>query len=106
MGPAEKLRKMGYEVVQFSEYHFRVEDVFDFWLPRGKWHYRTTDTRGKKPLDQIPFLVESMLGRPGQLKIEIPKAEFVRRLVSIGWSQKEAENAWNEKQSLLTSSGQ
>jgi hypothetical protein len=103
MHPAEKLRKLGYEVQQFSVYHFRVEGVLDFWMgSRGcKWWYRTTDERGKRPPDQIVFFVQHILGDPGALKIEIPKEEFVRRLVSIGWSEKEANEAWNTKQSQV-----
>lgn len=105
MDPADELRKRGYEVQQFTEYHFRVEGVFDFWTgARGcRWWYHTTDERGKCPPDQIIFRVRHLLGEPGSLKTEIPKEEFVRRLVAIGWPQEESEAAWKERQSFLTS---
>lgn len=61
MGPVERIRAMGFEVRQFSPYHFRVEEVFEFWLPRGKWHDMRTGERGQKPLDQIPFFVKRRL---------------------------------------------
>jgi len=57
MGIVGELRKMGYEVKQFSAYHFRVNGKFDFWLPRGKWFDLVTLERGRKPLDQlVPFI--------------------------------------------------
>lgn len=61
MGPAEKLREMGFEVKQLSPYHFRVNGEFDFWLPRGKWHDLVLGDRGRKPLDQISFFVKERL---------------------------------------------
>jgi len=61
MDPAAKLRKMGFHVHQFTEYHFRVNDEFDYYLPRGKWHDLLTGERGRKPLDQIPFFVKQRL---------------------------------------------
>lgn len=62
MGVVEQLRQLGYEVKQFSEYHFRVNERIDFWLPRGKWHDLLTGERGRKPLDQLQFLMEQKLG--------------------------------------------
>src|SRR6202142_4729313 len=101
MGPAEPIRKLGYEVVQFNEWHFRVEGVLDFWTGhRGcKWWYRVTDERGKRPPDQMVFFVQHLLGEPNAHRIEVPEEEFVQRLVSIGWSEKEAREQWTTRQS-------
>jgi hypothetical protein len=68
MDPVTKLRKLGYSVVAFSEYHFRVEDVFDFWVGKSgcKWHDRVTDERGHKPPDQIVQWIAVRLGKPGE----------------------------------------
>lgn len=101
MDTVEELRNLGYEVKTFNSWHHRVEGVFDFWTGRSgcKWWYRTTGERGHRPPDQIKYLVKALLGDPGALKIEIPQDEFIRRLVSIGWSEKEANDAWIEKQS-------
>ena len=96
MGPASQLRKMGFTVHAFSEYHFRVNDVFDFWLPRGKWHDLVTGDRGRKPLDQIPHFVARRLR---ERKCEVNKEDFIERLFHIGWSKQEAEKAWTERQS-------
>lgn len=61
MGPVETLRNMGFRVLELTPYHFRVNDEFDFYLPRGKWHDLITGERGKKPLDQIPFFIKERL---------------------------------------------
>lgn len=61
MDPAAKLRELGFTVVQFSTWHFRVNDQIDFWLPRGKWYDRVVGDRGQKPLDQLHFFVVARL---------------------------------------------
>jgi len=60
MDVADELRKMGYKVQKFTEWHFRVSWM-EFWLPRGKWHDMRTGDRGQKPLDQIPFFIHRRL---------------------------------------------
>lgn len=99
MGPVEKLRELGHEVHAFSEYHFRVDDVFDFWYPRGRWHDLVTGERGQKPLSQMHFFVHNRLtDRP----TDILKEQFVQSLIDIGWTKEEAEKAWLEKTSNQT----
>jgi hypothetical protein len=99
--PADDLRNMGYEVHAFNDHHFRVEGVFDFYIgKRGShWWFQVTNERGHRPPDQIKYLVIALLGDPGTIKVKVPKDEFIRRLVAIGWSEKEALEAWNERSS-------
>lgn len=61
MGPVEILREWGFEVHEFTSWHFRVNGEFDFYLPRGKWHDLVLGDRGTKPLDQIPYFVKTRL---------------------------------------------
>lgn len=100
MDPAATLRKQGYQVVQFSEYHFRIEGVFDFWLSRRgcKWWYQTTGERGHRPPDQIPYLVGHLLGAPLPPGTTTEK-EFIGTLVRIGWPVEEARKEWNARKS-------
>jgi hypothetical protein len=99
----EKLREMGHEVYAFSDHHFRVDGVFDFWYPRGMWHDIVTGERGNKPLEQMPFFVHNRLeDRP----VEIGKQDFIKTLIDIGWSKEEAEESWREKTSPVKSFGQ
>ena len=106
MEVAGKLRELGHEVLQFSEYHFRVDEVFDYWLPRGKWWDRVTGEREsirfRKPLDQLAFFIHERLVNP---PTEVTEKLFVHRLVEIGWTEKEAKQSWKERQSLAASSG-
>lgn len=59
--PEDKLRELGHGVYAFSEYHYRIDDSFDFWYPRGQWHDLATGERGNKPLDQMHFFVHNRL---------------------------------------------
>lgn len=100
MGPADQLRQMGFRVKQYNEYHFRVNGEFDFWLPRGKWHDLITGDRGRKPIEQIHFFIKERLAdRP----CEANKEDFINRLIALGWSREESEEAWTERQSKVTS---
>ena len=105
MDIVEELRKLGYEVKSFNQWHHRVENVFDFWTGKSgcKWWYRTTDERGNRPPDQIKFLVKALLGDPGTLPGAVTEHDFVHRLVSIGWSEKEAREQWKEWSSRAAS---
>lgn len=101
----DQLLKLGYEVQRFNEWHHRVDGVFDFWTGSTgcKWHDRVTNERGSKPPDQIVFFIQQKLGRPGAAKVGVTKAEFIRRLVSIGWTYEEGEKEWYDKKSRHTS---
>jgi hypothetical protein len=101
----KKLQKLGYDVKQFTECHYRVDDVFEFWTgKRGwKWHYMPTGERGSRPPDQLLYYIQQRLGDPGT-STHVSKAEFIRRLVEIGWTPGEAEQSWKERQSSHTSS--
>jgi hypothetical protein len=57
-----------------------------------------TGDRGRKPLDQIPHFVARRLN---ETHGEVEKEDFVNRLVGIGWSLKEAEEAWTERKSKV-----
>lgn len=104
--PVEQLRKLGYTVNRFSQWHHRVDGVFDFWTTkRGDewhWHDLSVDERGVKPPDQIVYFIQQRVGKPNT-STHVTKAEFIRRLVEIGWTPGESEAAWKEKQSRLTS---
>lgn len=45
-GPVTRLGRLGYAVEQFTPYHFRIEGVADFWLPRQKWRFIRTGQSG------------------------------------------------------------
>lgn len=60
----EKLREMGHVVENphpEHRYHFRVDNLFDFFHPRGQWHDLATGERGNKPMDQIAFFIHNRL---------------------------------------------
>lgn len=40
------LKRQGYDVVQKSEYHFRVNDRLDLWPIHNRWHDLKTHERG------------------------------------------------------------
>jgi len=107
MDIVDELRKLGYEVKSFTSLHHRVEGVFDFWTGKSgcKWWYRTTDERGHRPQDQIKYLVKALLGEPSSLPGAVAEEEFVHRLVSIGWSEKDAREQWKEWSSKAASFG-
>jgi hypothetical protein len=100
MGPVERLRELGHEVRQFTEYHYRVDGVFDFWYPRGRWHDLVTLERGQKPVEQMHFFVhERLSGTARELK-----ESFIEKLIAGGWSREEAVEQCNVKKSKATSS--
>jgi hypothetical protein len=101
MGPAEKLRELGHEVRQFTEYHYRVDGVFDFWYPRGRWHDLVTGDRGQKPIAQMHFFVHERLAPDVR---GFNRGAFIQNLIEIGWSKEEAIKEWNAKESKATSS--
>jgi hypothetical protein len=70
VGHIEVLRKMGYEVHEFTASHCRVEGVIDLFVGKhgGTWIDLRTNTKGKKPPDQFPFLVESRINKPAKLR--------------------------------------
>jgi hypothetical protein len=94
------LRKKGFEVQQFDEYHHRVNGEFDFWTnEHGKpftWHDLISGDWGKEPADQIVNFVVQRLSSP---RPEVNKEQFVDRLVAIGWERKEAEESWSARKS-------
>jgi len=100
----DRLRKEGFEVVAFDAYHHRVNGEFDFWLnDHGnpyQWHHRPSGRRGAVRRDCLVKQINTFL------KEELPqvsKEEFVRRLVEIGWSAKEADKEWNDRNSTAKS---
>jgi len=102
----KELQKIGYEIKQLSPYQYRVDGVFDFWIGKKyelRWHDISTNERGVKPPDQLVYFIQQRLGDPGNAT-HTSKAEFIRRLVEIGWAPGEAEHAWKERQSSHTSS--
>lgn len=101
MDPATQLREWGYDVVQFTPWHFRVEGRLDFWLPRGKWYDFATHEKGQKPLDQIAFFFRARLGAP---MTNSDEQSFVNALISAGWDEKEAREAWKERRSIQANS--
>lgn len=95
-----QLKKLGFTVAQFNEYHCRVNGDFDFWLnARGRglhWHDRFTGDRGIKPQDQIVNFIKVRLERES---FDVTREEFMQRLMQIGWKYEEAEKSWKERQS-------
>lgn len=58
----DKVMKLGYYVVGYTEYHFRIQDRVDFWPSTGKWF----DPKGYKPDNRgiglktlLPYLKEN-----------------------------------------------
>ena len=105
MHPVDELYKLGYSIQSFSQWHHRVEGVFDFWInkrdPSNRWHDIVTGERGIKPQGQLVHFIKQRLGVPGAT--EVPQQEFVRRLVEIGWTEEEATKSWNERKSKVMS---
>jgi hypothetical protein len=65
----QMLKSLGYRVLEFSVYHYRVDNRFDvFPNDRGRpwaWHDHVTNLRGVKPAEQIgPFLRNFLLANP------------------------------------------
>jgi hypothetical protein len=59
-----KLREMGHTVENphpEHRYHFRVDNSFDFFHPRGQWHDLSTNERGNKPMRQMAFFIHHRL---------------------------------------------
>jgi len=106
--PVKELQKLGYTVKQFNGWHHRVDDAFDFWTSNKRsrwihWHDLSVNERGEVPPGEIVSFIQNRLGDPGTAT-HVSKAEFIRRLVDIGWAPGEAEHAWKERQSSHTSS--
>lgn len=98
MDIARKLEKLGFAVQKFNEWHYRVNDDFDFWVnARNKalaWHDRFTGDRGWKPEDQIVSFIKVRLRRDPS---EVTEEEFMQRLMQIGWTFEEAKHEWNAR---------
>jgi hypothetical protein len=58
---AEKLRALGHEPLQQSEWQFLVDGVMHYTLPHGKWFDLVTGERGQKPVGQLHFFVHRRL---------------------------------------------
>lgn len=98
MGIVDSLRKRGFEVIAFNEFHHRVNREFDFWKnDKGRlvaWHDRIIGDRGRVyPEKLFPLIQGRLRDRP----VEVAKEEFIARLVSIGWTANDAERAWSER---------
>lgn len=39
----EEFEQAGLDWQRFSPYHFRIEGLIDFWIPRGKWYVQFID---------------------------------------------------------------
>lgn len=95
----QRLRNKGLTVRQFDEFHFRVNNEFDVWFNvkmKGlSWWDRITDQRGRKPEEQMYWFILRRFAEPSQT--DVPHEEFIRRLVNIGWAEKEAEEAWQKR---------
>lgn len=91
----QRLARKGFIVQQFDEYHFRVNGEFDFWYnAKGcslSWWDRITDRRGRKPIDQMFHFIVRRFS-------DVSHQEFVKRLMAIGWIEREAEEAWQKRQ--------
>ena len=88
------IEEMGFKVRQFSEYHVRVNGVFDFWFPRGYWHDRYTGERGKTPVLHMAKFIKKRFTTSAP---EITREEFIRRMTKeIGWSEAEAIQGWED----------
>lgn len=53
----EELVAFDYRVVQFSPYHFRVNERLDIWPPRKRWYDHRTHRKGEYT-DLVKFVKE------------------------------------------------
>ncbi len=53
----ERALKLGYYVVQHSEYHFRFNDRFDLYAPKWKWADQRTSTYGQGVKSLIAHMI-------------------------------------------------
>jgi len=89
----EAIRKKGYDVQEFTPYHFRVEgklDIFpnDKMYRPWKWHDTRNGMRGALDKHTAIQFVSSYLGPPQE---EAPLPDQVEFLVNLGWERAEAE---------------
>lgn len=42
----KKIAKAGFDYVQFSSYHYRIEGTVDFWPSSGKWIFLREKVEG------------------------------------------------------------
>lgn len=97
MSIADRLRKRGFQVEEFSRYHFRINRELDFFKnEHGRpfaWHDRVTDVRGELPQEKLwPFIIKRFDKPP-----IIHEEEFVARLMHIGWTEQEAREAYAQR---------
>lgn len=45
-GCVTELIKRGYQVIRFSEHHYRVDQRFDYWPTTGRWRAMDGSKRG------------------------------------------------------------
>lgn len=102
MDLVHELARRGFTVQKFDEWHYRVNGEFDFWFnAKGRsitWWDRIADQRGRKPEDQLLLFIVRRLTDPPA--VEVPHEEFVRRLTGFGWTHRDAEEAWQKRQSV------
>lgn len=94
------LKKAGFRIQQFDDYHHRVNGEVDFWL-NGRFrhlsfHDRITGARGSLTPHQLFQSIKSRLESPRE-ELAVTREEFMQSLFQIGWGYEEAENAWEDR---------